>query len=182
MKNLKNYQHIAKSFGMAVMTISCKNLGDSLKSQCSFRQPQPVIATSWPESRTSLDMDGTLNNQICFALFLSLTFGTSFIFAKKTPCKMGFWYLSHRDDIFVSKLSLESSIHFYHSGFIFQVFVFVMVKCSNLVFFGANNVYQNFHIKKNYKSNWAISTWKVSKNYFAFDSFAKMKIEPNVTT
>ena len=60
-KKLENYQHIAKSFGMAVMTISCKNLGASSKSQCSFWQPQPVIATSWPESRKSLHMDRTLN-------------------------------------------------------------------------------------------------------------------------
>ena len=60
-EKLENYQHIAKSFGMAVMTISCKNLGASSKSQCSFWQPQPVIATSSPKSRTSLDMDRTLN-------------------------------------------------------------------------------------------------------------------------
>ena len=44
-----------------------------------------------------------------------------------------------------------------------------------------NNVCQNFPIKTNYKSDCAISTRKVSKKRFAkFDSFAKMKLVPNV--
>ena len=39
----------------------------------------------------------------------------------------------------------------------------------------------NFLIKTNYKSNCAISTWKISKNHFAiFDSFEKMKLVLNV--
>ena len=65
-------------------------------------------------------------NQICFVLFMSLTSNTS--------CKMMKSSLAEnidelRDDTFVSKLHLESSIYFDPSRFIFEVTVFVMIKC-----------------------------------------------------
>ena len=125
------------------------------------------------------------SNQIYFASFMSLTFGTSFIFTKESNMQNVFLIsFIQRFDL---NLSLESSISihlFWSLWFYFRGFRFCLHKMFRYVVFvqPEKNVCEKFLIKSNYKKKiCAISTWKISKKQFAtFDSYVKMKLVPNV--
>ena len=92
-------------------------------------------------------------NQICFVLFMSLTFNTSCKMMKSSLTdKIGQhrwtqkWHIRFKVEPWIIHLSW--SLWFYFWSFCF---------CSDY-FLGGNNGCQNFLIKTNYKSNCAIST------------------------
>ena len=103
-------------------------------------------------------------NQICFVSFISHIWHKPHFCKRIKRCKMVFWYLSHKDDTFVSKLSLESSIYFDHSGFSLEVFV--MLKWSNSVFWCNKTTMPAIIFRLSQITNQTVPSlrWKVSKN------------------
>ena len=103
-------------------------------------------------------------NQICFVSFISHIWHKPNFCKRIKRCKMVFWYLSHKDDTFVSKLSLESSIYFDHSGFSLEVFV--MLKWSNSVFWCNKTTMPAIIFRLSQITNQTVPSlrWKVSKN------------------